>query len=86
MDIVKVSLSGIKVDLSGVKVRFGSAKGNGGLEQKFTGLLAHTHVRTYAFYIIVHVVISRFLIRSIRAFDKFLFHPYSPPARLSASV
>ena len=77
MDIVKVSLSGIKVDLSGVKVRFGSAKGNGGLVQlvqKFTGLLAHTHVRTYAFYIIVHVVISRFLIRSIRAFDKSLMH------------
>ena len=52
MDIVKVSLSGVKVDLSGVKVRFGSAKGNGGLVQlvqKFTGLLAHTHVRTYAF-------------------------------------
>ena len=89
MDIVKVSLSGVKVDLSGVKVRFGSAKENGGLVQlvqKFTGLLAHTHVRTYAFYIIVHVVISRFLIRSIRAFDKFLFHPYSPPARFSASV
>ena len=50
MDIVKLSLSGIKVDLSGVKVRFGSAKGNGGLVQKFTGLLAHTHVRTHAFY------------------------------------
>ncbi|WP_291598654.1 hypothetical protein [Bacteroides sp.] len=53
MDIVKVSLSVVEVDLSGVKVRLGSAKENGGLVQlvqKFTGLLAHTHVRTHAFY------------------------------------
>ena len=46
----------------------------------------HTHVRTHAFYIIAHVVISRFLISYIRAFDKFLFHPYSLPARFSAFV
>ena len=73
MDIVKVSLSVVEVGLSGVKVRLGSAKENGGLVQlvqKFTGLLVHTHVRTHAFYIIAHVVISGLLISYIRAFDK----------------
>ena len=84
MDIVKVSLSGIKVDLSGVKVRFGSAKGNGGLVQlvqKFTGLLAHTHVRTYAFYIIVHEDLSGLLISSfsIHILHQPVFqHPFQP--------
>ncbi len=84
MDILKVSLSGVKVDLSGTKVRFGSAKENGGLVQlvqKFAGLLAHTHVRTYAFYIIVHVVISRFLISSfsIHILHQPVFqHPFQP--------